>query len=54
MEEEEDEVRFPEEFSASEALVGGDDANGEDFCGEVSLVLVVEAEWLEIVVVREA
>ena len=34
--EELEEVRW-DEVSTSEAFVGGDDANGDDFCGEVSL-----------------
>lgn len=50
---EDDEVRSPEELSTSDALVGGDDARGEDFCGEVSLVLVEEEEWVEVLVVLE-
>ena len=38
--EDEEEVRSPEELSTSDALVGGEEARGDDFCGEVSLVLV--------------
>lgn len=35
-----DEVRSPEEFSNSDALVGGDEARGEDLWGEVFLFLL--------------
>lgn len=35
-----EEVRSPAEFSNSEALVGGEDASGEDLCGEVFLFLL--------------
>ena len=37
--EELEEVRW-DEVSTSEALVGGDEASGDDFCGEVPLVFV--------------
>ena len=36
----EEEVRSLREFSISEALVGGDEARGEDFWGELLLFLV--------------
>lgn len=43
-----DEFRL--ESPNSEALVGGDDASGEDFCGELLFVLLELEEYVEVVV----
>jgi len=39
-----EEVRSLEEFSISEAFVGGEEARGEDFWGELLLFLEVNEE----------
>ncbi len=36
-----EELRSPELFSMSEALVGGDEARGDDFWGELPLALLL-------------
>ena len=39
-----EEVRSPEVLSISEAFVGGEEASGEDFCGELLFTLLLDDE----------